>query len=156
MRTCSGHVPVFLTAIFAVFFACGTIATASPVQGGPVGFYLMNKEQLGLSPAQISSLQKLNMKFQKLKTTEDARIKLIHREGMQLLMQKEINTAELKKDIARVLKHKKNIMTARIEMLAEAHKILTDDQFSKVKKLLQQMMMHQGMHPTAGHPSVAH
>ena len=87
------------------------------------------------------------MKFQKLKEVEKNRIHLIHEEGMNLLMQKNVDVNALKKDIDKVLQHKKNIMTARIEMLSDAHKILTDQQFSKVKILVQQMMRGNGVQP---------
>lgn len=158
METRMGGVFAFSSAVFVFFLLLfhTTPVTAKTMQGGPIGFYLMNQEQIGLSPSQVSKLQEISMKFQKLKETETARIKMIQMEGMQLLMQKDININALKKDIDRVLQHKKNIMTARVEMLEEAHKVLTDEQFSKVKKIWRQMMMHNGLHHAMGQPPVAH
>ena len=149
MRNWPVHVSVAFLLLFAFLFLFSqpVVATASPMQDGPIGFYLMNREQLGLTADQISKLQAINMKFQKLKEVEKNRIHLIHEEGMNLLMQKNVDVNALKKDIDKVLQHKKNIMTARIEMLSDAHKILTDQQFSKVKILVQQMMMGNGVQP---------
>jgi Spy/CpxP family protein refolding chaperone len=154
MRNWSVQVLVvfLLFSTFSFLFFQPLPATASPMQDGPIGFYLMNQEKLGLTADQISKLQAISMKFQKLKEVEKKRIHLIHMEGMQLLMQKDVNVTALKKDIDRVLQHKKNIMTARIEMLSDAHKILTDQQFAKVKKLLQQMMMGGNLHPISPPP----
>jgi hypothetical protein len=158
METRKGGVSVWLSAFFAVslLFFYGEGATASPMQGGTIGFYLMNQKQLGLSPDQISRLQAINRKFQKLKEMENVRIKVIHLEGMKLLMQKDVNTGVLKKDIDRVLQHKKNIMTARVDMLADAHKVLTNEQFSRIQNLWRQMMNHEDAHPVMGQPPVAH
>ena len=154
MRNRSVQVSVvfLLLSAFSLLFFQPLVATASPMQDGPIGFYLMNQENLGLTADQVSKLQAISMKLQKLKEVEKNRIHLIHMEGMQLLMQKDVNVSVLKKDIDRVLQHKKNIMTARIEMLSDAHKVLTDQQFAKVKKLLQQMMMGGNDHPISPPP----
>lgn len=151
MEARTSRVSVFLSALFgaSLFLFHSGVAIADPMQGGPIEFYLTNQKQLGLSPDQVSKLQAISTKFQKLRVIENGRIKVIQKEGMQLLIQKDINTVALEKDIDRVLKHKKILMTARVEMLVDAHKVLTDEQFSRLKKLLEQMMMHQEVKPVA-------
>ncbi len=145
---------VFSSMVFlALLFVRVAPAGAHGMHGGPVGFYLMNQDRLGLSADQVAKLQAINMKFQKVRIMERARIHVIRMEGMQLLMQKDVNTSALKKDLDRVLKHKRALMMARIEMVAKAHQVLTAAQFEKVKKLWRQMMMmHHEMHPMMGHP----
>ncbi len=152
------RVSVFNVTVFTflLLFFQAVVAGAEPINDGPIGFYLTNQGELGLTADQVLKLQAINVKFQKQKAMEKARIQVIQKEGMQLLMQKDVNTGILKKDIDRVLKHKKNIMVARVQMLADAHKILTDVQFDKVKKLWRQMMMNHGVHPMMGHPAVGH
>ena len=158
METHTVKTSIFLSAVFALalLFSQASMASAHEMHGGPIEFYLMHQNQIGLTADQVAKLQKINLTFQKVRVMEKARIHVIHMEGMQLLMQKDVNTSALEKDIERVLRHKKAIMVARVEMLADAHKILTNEQFSKVKTLWRQMMMHDGMHPMMAHPPVGH
>lgn len=158
METRTVKISIFLSAIFAIalLFSQTGVSSAHEMHGGPIEFYLMHQDQIGLTADQVTKLRKINLTFQKVRVMEKARIHVIHMEGMQLLMQKDVNTNALKKDINRVLQHKKAIMVARVEMLSDAHKILTDEQFSKVKMLWRQMMMHHGMPPMMAHPPVGH
>ena len=129
---------------------------------GPIGFYLMNQDRLGLSSDQTKKLMALKMAFMKTKIMEKARIHVLHMETMSLMMRHNIDVNQVQKNMDSVLSHKKKIMRAFVTMVAGAHKVLTDEQFAKAKKLWREMMMmHHGMmggmmahHPPYHHPGM--
>ena len=128
---------------------------------GPIGFYLMNQDRLGLSSDQTKKLMDLKMTFMKTKIMEKARIHVLHMETMGLMMHRNIDVNQVQKNMDKVLAHKKKIMRAFVAMVASAHKVLTPEQYAKVKKLWREMMMHHGMmggmmapHPPYHHPGM--
>ncbi|MGC8500669.1 MAG: periplasmic heavy metal sensor [Leptospirillia bacterium] len=125
---------------------------------GPIGFYLMNQDRLGLSSDQTKKLMVLKMEFMKTKVMEKARIHVLHMETMALMMHHNIDVGQVQKNMDKVLAHKKKIMRAFVTMVAGAHKVLTNEQFVQVKKLWREMMlMHHGMmghHPPLHHPGM--
>jgi hypothetical protein len=126
---------------------------------GPIGFYLMNQDRLGLSSDQTKKLMALKMEFMKTRVMEKARMHVLHMETMALMMRHNIDVGQVQKNMDKVLVHKKKIMRAFVTMVAGAHKVLTKEQFSQVKKLWREMMMmHHGMmmgpHPPLHHPGM--
>lgn len=121
--------------------------------GGPIAFYLMNQDRLGLSQDQVNKLSALKMAFMKTMVMEKAHIRVLHMETMGLMMQHHIDTNKVKANMDAVLKHKRTIMRAYLTMIDGAHRTLTADQFAKAKKLWREMiMMHHGMmHPPMDH-----
>ncbi len=116
------------------------------MHGAPIPFYLMNQDKLGLSKDQVRKLIHLRMGFRKVAIMEKARIKVIHEDVKSEMMKKNIDTSDVKKDINRIVDHKKKVMDSYVEMVANAHKVLTPEQFEKVRKLWREMMMmHHGM-----------
>ena len=116
------------------------------MHGGPVTFYLMNRDRLGLSRDQARKLSDLKASFRKTAIMEKARIKVLHLDVMKDMMHRKIDTGEVRKDMDRILAHKKKIMDSYLDMIAKAHLILSPQQFEKVKKLWREtMMMHHGM-----------
>jgi hypothetical protein len=125
------------------------------MHGGPIGFYLMHQDQLGLTPDQVRKLSKLKLDFMKTMIRERAQIKLLHLDTMALMMRHHINVQKVDRNMDLVLSHKKTIMHACTAMIANAHAVLTDDQFLTAKKLWREMMlMHHGMmhHPMLSPP----
>ncbi len=116
------------------------------MHGAPIPFYLMNQDRLGLTQDQVHKLIHLKMVFRKTAIMEKARIKVIHEDVRVEMMKKDIDASDVKKDINRIVEHKKKIMDSYVEMVSSAHKVLTPEQFDKVKKLWREMMMmHHGM-----------
>ncbi len=116
------------------------------MHGGPVTFYLMNQDRIGLSKDQVKKLSDLKSTFRKTAILEKAQIKVLHLDVMKDMMHRKINTKEVREDMDKILAHKKKIMDAYLDMIAKAHLTLSPEQFSKVKKLWREtMMMHHGM-----------
>jgi len=116
------------------------------MHGAPIPFYLMNQDRLGLTKDQVHKLVHLRMAFRKTAIMEKARIKVIKEDVKADMMKKSIDTADVKKDINRIVDHKKKIMDSYVEMVSNAHKVLTEEQFQKVRTLWREMMMmHHGM-----------
>ncbi|MEC4683742.1 MAG: hypothetical protein VST70_08735 [Nitrospirota bacterium] len=116
------------------------------MHGGPIPFYLMNQDRLGLSANQVKTLIRLKMSFRKTAIMEKAHIRILHEEIMAEMMHRKIDTADVQKDMDAILSHKKTIMHSYLDMLSKAHRTLTPDQFTKVKGLWREMMlMHHGM-----------
>lgn len=126
--------------------------------GGPIAFYLMNQDRLGLTPDQVKKLSTLKMDFMKTMIMEKARIHVLHMETMALMMHHRIDVSKAKSNMDAILNHKRAIMHAYLTMISGAHRVLTADQFATAKKLWRQMMMmHHGMmmpHPMAHHPGM--
>ncbi len=123
--------------------------------GGPVAFYLMNQDRLGLTSDQVKKLSTLKMTFLKTAIMEKARIRVLHIQTMALMMHHHIDVEKAGSNMDAILAHKKKIMHAYLTMMAGAHKVLTAEQFTKAKKLWREMMMmHHGMmthHPMPMH-----
>lgn len=116
------------------------------MHGGPVTFYLMNQDRIGLSKDQVKKLSDLKGAFRKTAIMEKAQIKVLHLDIMKDMMHRKIDTGEVRKDMDQVLVHKKKIMDSYLNMIAKAHLVLSPKQFEKVKKLWREMMMmHHGM-----------
>ncbi|MHB1286048.1 MAG: hypothetical protein ACYCYP_05705 [Leptospirales bacterium] len=116
------------------------------MHGGPVAFYLMNQDHLGLTRDQVRKLSDLKSTFQETAIMEKAHIKVLHLDVMRDMMHRKIDTADVRKDMSEILAHKKKIMDSYLNMVARAHMILTPEQFETVKKLWREMMMmHHGM-----------
>ncbi len=116
------------------------------MEGGPVAFYLMNQDHLGLTRDQVRKLSDLKATFQETAIMEKAHIKVLHLDVMRDMMHRKIDTSEVRKDMNKILAHKKKIMDSYLDMVSRAHMILTPEQFEKVKKLWREMMMmHHGM-----------
>ncbi|AFS52345.1 hypothetical protein BOX30_06520 [Leptospirillum ferriphilum] len=116
------------------------------MHGGPIPFYLMNQDRLGLSRDQVSRLMKLKESFRKTVIMEKADIKVLHLDIMNDMMHRKIETSEVKKDMDKILEHKKVIMHSYADMVSKAHLILSPKQYEEVKKLWREMMMmHHGM-----------
>lgn len=125
--------------------------------GGPIGFYLMNQDQLGLSKKQVDRLVALKVSFMKTKIMEKAQIKVLHVEIMQLMMQRNVDVKAVQEKVSKVLAHKRRIMNAKVQAIADAHRVLTAQQYEMVKAMWREMMrMHHGLmphHPMMGHPA---
>jgi len=116
------------------------------MHGGPIGFYLMNQDRLGLTQDQVQKLSKLKMDFMKTMILEKAQIKVLHMETMALMMKHHVDTEKVLGNMDKAMKHKRTIMHACVTMIAKAHAVLTADQFNSAKKLWREMMMmHHGM-----------
>ena len=116
------------------------------MHGGPVTFYLMNQDRLGLSRDQVRKLSDLKSTFRKTAILEKAQIKVLHLDVMRDMLHRKIDTGEVRKDMDRILAHKKKIMDSYLDMISRAHMVLTPKQFGEVKKLWREMMMmHHGM-----------
>ena len=125
--------------------------------GGPIGFYLMNQDQLGLSKKQVDRLVALKMDFMKTKIMERAPIRVLHVEAMALMMHHNVNVKAVQDKVSKILAHKRKIMDAKVQTIAEAHRVLTAQQYQMVKEMWREMMrMHHGLmphHPMMGHPA---
>lgn len=116
------------------------------MHGGPIPFYLMNQDRLGLSRDQVNHLMKLKATFMKSVIMEKADIKVLHMDIMTDMMHRKIDTEEVKKDMDKILAHKKIIMHDYVDMVSRAHMVLSAKQYMEVKKLWREMMMmHHGM-----------
>jgi hypothetical protein len=111
------------------------------MQGGPIPFYLMNQDRIGLSKEQVSTLLKLKEHFLKTAIMEKARIRVLHLDIMEHMMHHRIDTATVRKDMDQILSHKKTLMHGYLDMVSRAHAVLTTQQFDKVKRLWREMMM---------------
>jgi len=116
------------------------------MHGGPIPFYLLNQDRLGLSNDQVQKLIHLKMEFRKTAILEKARIKVLHMDIMADMMHQKIDTREVQKDMDSILAHKEKIMHSYVDLVSKAHMILSTEQYGKVKKLWREMiMMHHGM-----------
>lgn len=154
---------VVLTMLMAVMLLLPALATPPSARahmshgmmmhGGPVAFYLMNRDGLGLKSDQVQKLQSIRMGFMKMAIMEKARIKVLHFETMALMMKHHIDTDAVKANMDKILAHKKVMMRAYVMMVAKAHDVLTGDQFLKAKTLWRQhiAMMHHMMMASPHH-----
>ena len=113
------------------------------MQGGPIPFYLMNPDRIGLSKDQVAKLLKLKEIFLKTAIMEKARIRILHLDIMEHMMHHKIDTSAVQKDMDQILSHKRTLMHGYLAMISRAHAILTAQQFEKVKSLWREMMMMQ-------------
>ena len=111
------------------------------MQGGPIPFYLMNQDRIGLSKGQVAKLLKLKETFLKTAIMERARIRVLHMDVMENMMHHKIDTSAVRKDMDQILAHKRILMHGYLDMISRAHSILTAQQFEKVKSLWREMMM---------------
>ncbi|MCL4461635.1 MAG: hypothetical protein M1297_08010 [Nitrospirae bacterium] len=111
------------------------------MQGGPIPFYLMNQDRIGLSKTQVTKLLKLKETFLKTAIMERARIRILHMDIMENMMHHKIDTSAVRKDMDQILAHKRTLMHGYLDMIARAHAVLTAQQFEKVKSLWREMMM---------------
>ncbi|AIA30297.1 hypothetical protein Y981_04455 [Leptospirillum ferriphilum YSK] len=111
------------------------------MQGGPIPFYLMNQDRIGLSKDQVAKLLKLKESFLRTAIMEKARIRVLHLDVMEHMMHHRIDTATVRKDMDQILSHKRTLMHGYLDMISRAHAVLTAQQFDKVKRLWREMMM---------------
>ena len=116
------------------------------LHGGPVGFYLLNQDALGLTKSQVGKLSDLKLSFAKTFIREKSEIRILHLENMKLLMHRRVDTAQVHKNVNAILGHKKKIKLAFVDMISNANRVLTPEQFQKSKKLFRAMIlrMHAG------------
>ena len=127
------------------------------MHGGPIPFYLMNQDRLGLTKEQVTKLVKLKENFMKTTIMEHARIRVLHMDIMEDMMHRKIDTGDVKKDMDKILAHKKMIMHGYLDMISRAHLVLTARQYEKVKSLWREMMMmHHGMMMGHHHDMMEH
>ncbi len=115
------------------------------MHGAPIPFYLLNQDRLGLSKNQVKQLVALKIEFRKKAIAEKAQIKILHLDIKEHMMQRNVDTGTVEKDLDKILAHKKVIAGSYIHMVAGAHKVLTSDQFEQSKKLMRAMFRHHMM-----------
>jgi hypothetical protein len=124
------------------------------MHGGPIPFYLMNQDRLKLSPDQVKSLINLKTSFEKKAIMERASIHVLKIDIMSLMRERKIDTAKADRDLDRIAEKKKSLMKAFVDVVAQAHTILTPKQFAESKKLWRQMILVH--HEMGGHGPMHH
>ena len=124
------------------------------MHGGPIPFYLMNQDRLKLSPDQVKSLVDLKTSFEKKAIMERASIHVLKIDIMGLMRQRKIDTTKAGRDLDRIAEKKKSLMKAFVSVVAQAHTILTPEQFAESKKLWRQMIL--AHHQMGGHGPIRH
>ena len=77
------------------------------MHGGPIPFYLMNQDRLGLSPDQVKSLLDLKTSFEKKAIMERASIHVLKIDIMSLMRERKIDTAKADRDLDRIAEKKR-------------------------------------------------
>jgi Heavy-metal resistance len=101
-----------------------------------IAFILRNREKLGLSAAQVKSLEQLRNDFQKESIRKDADLRVAEMDLNGLLGAEKIDMPKVEAKVKEIERHRTDLRLARIRTIQKGKEVLTADQRKKLHELL--------------------
>jgi Spy/CpxP family protein refolding chaperone len=102
-----------------------------------VSLMLRNADRLGLSDVQKKQLDDIRIRYSKEIVKQNAELEIAKIDLEALLNKSEFNLSEVKDALKKVESAKTQIKYLRVEAFVEARKVLTNEQKSDLKKLME-------------------
>ncbi|MBI3994962.1 MAG: hypothetical protein HY349_03175 [Nitrospirae bacterium] len=109
-------------------------------QRGIVSFFIEHKEELGLSPDQVSRLKSVREGFRKTAARLDADLQTAQEQFHDLVQEDEIKLAEVETASKKIESLENERRMEFTKAIAEGKKALSKDQLKKAKELRQKAM----------------
>jgi Heavy-metal resistance len=94
------------------------------------------RQELGLSPSQVESLERLRSEFQREATRRDAEVRAAEHELATLLQAQTLNLAVVEAKVREIEKQRADFRLARIKTIEQGRAQLTPEQRAKLSTLL--------------------
>jgi len=101
-----------------------------------IAFMLRNREKLGLSPAQVKSLEQLRNDFQKESIRKDADLRVAEMDLNGLLGAEKIDMPKVEAKVREIERLRTDLRLARIRTIQKGKEVLTAEQRKKLQELL--------------------
>jgi Heavy-metal resistance len=101
-----------------------------------IAFMLRNREKLGLSAAQVKSLEQLRNDFQKESIRKDADLRVAEMDLNGLLGAEKIDMPKVEAKVREIERLRTDLRLARIRTIQKGKEVLTADQRKKLHELL--------------------
>ena len=101
-----------------------------------IAFMLRNREKLGLSAAQVKSLEQLRNDFQKESIRRDADLRVAEMDLNGLLGAEKIDMPKVEAKVREIERLRTDLRLARIRTIQKGKEVLTADQRKKLHELL--------------------
>jgi hypothetical protein len=101
-----------------------------------IAFMLRNREKLGLSAAQVKSLEQLRNDFQKESIRKDADLRVAEMDLNGLLGAEKVDMAKVEAKVREIERLRTDLRLARIRTIEKGKDLLTADQRKKLHELL--------------------
>ena len=101
-----------------------------------IAFILRNREKLGLSPAQVKTLEQLRNDFQKESIRKDADLRVAEMDLNGLLGAEKIDMPKVEAKVREIERLRTDLRLARIRTIQKGKEVLTADQRKKLHELL--------------------
>jgi hypothetical protein len=115
------------------YFGSGT---AKKEERPLIAFMLRNREKLGLSAAQVKSLEQLRNDFQKESIRKDADLRVAEMDLNGLLGAEKVDMAKVETKVREIERLRTDLRLARIRTIEKGKDLLTADQRKKLHELL--------------------
>jgi len=113
-------------------FAARDPHVARPV----ITLMLRNRNELGLSPAQVETLERLRADFQREATRREADLRAAEKELAALLDAERVDLAQVETKVREIERQRSDLVLARLRTIEQGKDQLTPDQRSKLRTLL--------------------
>lgn len=113
-------------------FAARDPHVARPV----ITLMLRNRNELGLSPAQVETLERLRADFQREATRREADLRAADKELAALLDAERVDLAQVETKVREIERQRSDLVLARLRTIEQGKDQLTPDQRSKLRTLL--------------------
>jgi Spy/CpxP family protein refolding chaperone len=115
------------------YFGSGTVKSEErPL----IAFMLRNREKLGLTAAQVKSLEQLRNDFQKESIRKDADLRVAEMDLSGLLAAEKVDMAKAEAKVREIERIRADLRLARIRTIEKGKEVLTADQRKKLQELL--------------------
>lgn len=115
------------------YFGSGTVKSEErPL----IAFMLRNRERLGLSAAQVKTLEQLRNDFQKESIRKDADLRVAEMDLNGLLGAEKIDMPKVEAKVREIERLRTDLRLARIRTIEKGKDLLTTDQRKKLQELL--------------------
>ena len=113
-------------------FAARDPHVARPV----ITLMLRNRNELGLSPAQVETLERLRADFQREATRREADLRAADKELAALLDAERVDLAQVETKVREIERQRSDLVLARLRTIEQGKDQLTPDQRGKLRTLL--------------------
>jgi hypothetical protein len=121
-----------------------------PLGGRPlITLMLRNRSELGLSPAQIETLERLRADFQREATKREGDLRAAEKELAALIDAEQVDLGQIEVKVREIERQRTDLLLARIRTIEQGKQQLTPDQRSKLRILLS---APRPLRPRAGMP----
>jgi hypothetical protein len=117
-----------------------------------ISIMLSHREELGLSSAQVQSLERLRADFQKEAIRADADLRVSEMDLTQLLAAQPVDMSAVEGKIRGIEKRRADLRLARVRTIESGRAVLSADQREKLRALLAQQQPAMRAFPTAPAP----